>query len=54
MISQTNTSMITGAKLLVDILSKEGVDKVFGYPGATVLPLYDELCKVGKIKHYLT
>ena len=35
--------MKSGARLLVDLLQAKGVDIVFGYPGGTVLPLYDEL-----------
>lgn len=47
------TSLTTGAKLIVDFLLSEGVDKIFGYPGAAVLPLYDELSK-SPIEHILT
>ena len=32
-----------GARLLLDELERQGVSTVFGYPGATVLPVYDEL-----------
>ncbi|ABS55961.1 acetolactate synthase, large subunit, biosynthetic type [Methanoregula boonei 6A8] len=35
--------MKTGAKLLVESLQREGVDTLFGYPGGSVLPIYDEL-----------
>jgi len=34
---------MNGAKLLVDLLIKHDVDTVFGYPGATVLSVYDVL-----------
>ena len=37
------TELTIGAKLIVDFLISEGVDYIFGYPGAAVLPLYDEL-----------
>lgn len=47
------TVLTTGAKLIVDFLISEGVDKVFGYPGAAVLPLYDELSK-SSIQHILS
>lgn len=43
----------TGASLLVDTLVKLGVDSVFGYPGAAVLSIYNELAKTQSIKHYL-
>lgn len=32
-----------GAQLLIDLLQAHGVDTVFGYPGGSVLPLYDRL-----------
>ena len=35
--------MKTGAKLLVESLHREGTDTLFGYPGGSVLPIYDEL-----------
>jgi len=35
--------MKTGAKLLVESLQRQGVDTLFGYPGGSVLPIYDEL-----------
>ncbi len=46
---------ITGAKILMECLIEQGVDTVFGYPGGTILNVYDELYKYdGKIKHILT
>ena len=53
MVSKTKTSIINGAKLIVNFLVSEGVDKIFGYPGAAVLPIYDELGKTNQITHYL-
>ncbi|WP_209690873.1 biosynthetic-type acetolactate synthase large subunit [Methanomicrobium sp. W14] len=35
--------MKTGAALLIDSLKEEGVKVIFGYPGGSVLPVYDEL-----------
>ena len=43
----------TCAKALVETLSELGVDSVFGYPGAAVLSIYNELSKQEKIRHYL-
>ena len=40
------------AQAIVKSLEKEGVTIVFGYPGATIAPLYDRLSK-SKIKHVL-
>ncbi len=46
---------MTGAKILVECLLEQGVDTVFGYPGGTILNVYDELYKnQDKIMHYLT
>lgn len=44
---------LSNAKVLVDTLVKLGVDSVFGYPGASVLSIYNELAKQNTIKHYL-
>ncbi len=35
--------MKSGAKILFESLGKEGVETIFGYPGGSVLPIYDEL-----------
>jgi len=46
---------ITGAKIIVETLIEQGIDTVFGYPGGSVLNIYDELYKAGdRIRHYLT
>ena len=34
---------ITGAQAIVRVLAQEGVDVVFGYPGGSVIPLYNAL-----------
>lgn len=44
--------MITGAEAIVRCLENEGVEIIFGYPGATVCPLYDKLTK-SSMKHIL-
>ena len=36
---------ITGNKLLVRALKEEGVDTLFGYPGACTIDISDELYK---------
>lgn len=43
----------TCAGALVETLQELGVDKIFGYPGAAVISIYNELSKVQEIKHYL-
>ena len=46
---------MTGAKILLECLVEQGVDTVFGYPGGTILNVYDELYHYGdKINHVLT
>ncbi|MEG1929674.1 MAG: biosynthetic-type acetolactate synthase large subunit [Anaerovorax sp.] len=45
--------MITGAEAIVKSLEKEGVEIIFGYPGATIAPLYDKLSHSKQIKHVL-
>lgn len=44
--------MISGADIMVKCLQAEGVDTVFGYPGATICPFYDSLYD-SDIKHIL-
>ncbi|HHX49098.1 MAG TPA: biosynthetic-type acetolactate synthase large subunit [Clostridiales bacterium] len=44
-----------GAEIVISVLLEEGVTDIFGYPGGTILNVYDELYKnQDKIKHYLT
>lgn len=45
--------MITGAEIVIRCLQEEKVDYVFGYPGGSVLHIYDELFKQDQIKHVL-
>ncbi len=44
--------MKTGAKILIEGLQREGVDIIFGYPGGSVLPIYDELYE-SPLRHIL-
>ena len=44
--------MITGAEAIVRCLENEGVEIIFGYPGATIAPLFDKLSK-SSIRHIL-
>ncbi len=43
-----------GADILINCLLEQGVEIVFGYPGGTVLDIYDALYRNGKINHVLT
>lgn len=46
---------LTGAEIVVECLKEQGVDTVFGYPGGTILNVYDALyMHSGEIKHILT
>lgn len=46
---------ITGAEAVFKCLIEEGIDTVFGYPGGTIMPVYDALYNYDKkIKHILT
>ncbi|MCL2444180.1 MAG: biosynthetic-type acetolactate synthase large subunit [Treponema sp.] len=46
--------MVSGARVLVESLIRNGVEVVFGYPGSAVLNIYDELCKCkDRIRHIL-
>ena len=36
---------LKGAEAIVKVLLEQGVDTVFGYPGGTILNIYDELYK---------
>ena len=44
--------MISGADIMIKCLEAEGIDTVFGYPGAAICPFYDSLYK-SNIKHVL-
>lgn len=45
---------MTGAEIIINCLIEQGVDTVFGYPGGTILNVYDALYKNGRINHILT
>ena len=46
---------LTGAQILMECLLEQEVDTVFGYPGGTILNVYDALYRYGdKIHHVLT
>ena len=46
---------LTGAEIVIECLKEQGVDTVFGYPGGSILNVYDALYKhSGEIRHVLT
>lgn len=48
------SNKIKGCEILMRALIDQGVDKVFGYPGGQIMPVYDSLYDYSdKIQHYL-
>lgn len=46
---------LNGSEIVVECLKEQGVDTVFGYPGGTILNIYDALYKhSNEIRHILT
>lgn len=46
---------LTGSEIVVECLKEQGVDTVFGYPGGTILNIYDALYQhSNEINHILT
>ena len=46
---------LTGSEIIIECLKEQGVDTVFGYPGGTILNVYDALYKHSdEIDHVLT
>ncbi len=45
---------ITGARVLLECLKRLGVKDIFGYPGGSVIPIYDEIYSFEGIEHYLS
>ena len=41
---------VSGSGLIVEAFKKEGVDVLFGFPGGTIMPLFDELYKDRQIR----
>lgn len=44
---------MTGAKMVVEALKREGVEIIFGYPGGAVIDIYDEIYKTENLHHVL-
>ncbi len=45
--------MLSGGEMVARALEDEGVEFIFGYPGGTVLHIYDALFQSGKVPHIL-
>jgi len=44
----------SGAQVLVEVLHKEGVEVLFGYPGGSVIPIFDALYDQSSPRFFLT
>ena len=44
---------MNGGEIVLQALRDNGVEHIFGYPGAAVLPIYDEIFQQEDIKHFL-
>ncbi|MCK9508015.1 MAG: acetolactate synthase 3 catalytic subunit [Pigmentiphaga sp.] len=44
---------LTGAEIVVRTLAEQGVEHIFGYPGGSVLYIYDEIYKQDHFQHIL-
>ena len=47
------TTEMTGAEMVIQALTDQGVEHLFGYPGGAVLPIYDALFSQDKVRHIL-
>ncbi|MCF0146068.1 MAG: biosynthetic-type acetolactate synthase large subunit [Eubacterium sp.] len=45
---------LSGSEIIIECLKEQGVDTVFGYPGGTILNVYDALYGHPEINHILT
>ena len=50
--TQVAPKLRSGSQILIEALERNGVKQVFGYPGGTIMPVYDALVGSG-LKHYL-
>jgi acetolactate synthase-1/2/3 large subunit len=50
----TKKKIMTGADIFFESLRKEGVEKIFGYPGGATIKLYEKLYDVKFLEHILT
>jgi acetolactate synthase-1/2/3 large subunit len=52
MMEESKNMKLKGTQILLEVLKEENVDIIFGYPGGTVLDIYDQLYK-SDLKHIL-
>lgn len=52
---KTCYKVLNGSQIVLEVLKEQGVDTIFGYPGGTILNIFDELYKYGDtFNHILT
>jgi acetolactate synthase-1/2/3 large subunit len=44
---------LKGSEIFIQLLKEQSVDTIFGYPGATIIDIYDELHRTNEVKHIL-
>ena len=50
----TENQKIKGSQILLETLIAEGVDTIFGYPGGSIMPVYDQMYDYGdRLRHIL-
>ena len=47
------TERMTGAEMVIQALTDQGVEHIFGYPGGAALPIYDAMFQQEAIQHIL-
>ena len=50
---ETTTETLTGSQLVVRLLERQGIRRIPGIPGGSILPLYDALSQSKQIRHGL-
>src|SRR3954452_17797767 len=53
MMERTMSTEMTGAEMVIQALTDQGVEHIFGYPGGAALPIYDAMFKQDKVQHIL-
>lgn len=51
--SSSKPEMLSGAEMVVRSLQDEGIEHIFGYPGGSVLDIYDAIFQSSDIEHFL-
>ena len=44
---------MTGAEMVIQALTDQGVEHIFGYPGGAALPIYDAMFQQDFVQHIL-